>query len=180
MLVNTLSNEEKNLAVRPAEHSAGIPTMVERIAYYQAPQPEADSGQGGIPFAHYRWMLNRHKWRLLLFVGIAVSATIVVSKRLVPFYESTVTLDVDRNAAQAVIGQDASGSRAAFNDSELFLQTQIQLIQSDAVVRPVAQKLTSECAAPGGRDGSGCAAKRPYALSECLTVIRPSAPNLSA
>ncbi len=99
--------------------------MVERIAYYQAPQPETESAHGGIPFAHYRWMLNRHKWRLLLFVGIAVPATVMVSKRLTPFYQSTVRLDVDRNAAQAVIGQDAAASRAAFNDSELFLQTQM-------------------------------------------------------
>jgi succinoglycan biosynthesis transport protein ExoP len=144
--------------------------MVERIAYYQAPQAaESESTASGIPFAHYRWMLNRHKWRLLLFVGIAVSATIMVSKRLTPFYSSTVTLDVDRAAPQGVIGQDAAASRAAFNDSELFLQTQIQLITSDEVVRPVVQKLNLT---PSANGTNAAASEAPVSLG-MLSVTRP-------
>ena len=161
-----MPKQDKNLTVRPSEPAsvpAGVPTMVERIAYYQAPQAEAESGQAGIPFAHYRWMLNRHKWRLLLFVGIAVSATVVVSKRLTPFYESMVTLDVDRSAAQAVVGQEASANRASINDSELFLTTQMQIIQSDAVLRPVALKLNL---------GNAARSEAPVSLG-LLSVSRP-------
>ena len=137
-----MSNEEKNLMVRQPEQT-GVPALIERIAYYQAPQAnESESNDAGIPFAHYRWMINRHKWRLLLFILITVGATIMVSSRLTKYYESTVTIDVDRAAPQGVIGQDAAvGRTAAFNDSELFLQTQIQLIKSDSVLRPVVQKL---------------------------------------
>jgi len=164
-----MPNQDKNLVVRPSE-PAGVPAMVERIAYYQAPPAEAESANAGIPFAHYRWMLNRHKWRLLLFVGIAVSATVVVSKRLTPFYESTVTLDVDRSAAQGVVGQEASANRAAFNDSELFLQTQIQIIQSDAVLRPVALKLHLLNATANGKDPARSEA--PVSLG-LLSVTRP-------
>jgi capsular exopolysaccharide synthesis family protein len=164
-----MPKEEKNLALRPADSAPGIPTMVERIAYYQAPPaPEAESGQGGIPFAHYRWMLNRHKWRLLLFVGIAVAATVLVSKRLTPFYESTVTLDVDRLAPQGVVGQEAIASRSAYNDSELFLATQMKLIQSDAVIRPVVNKYLVP---PGGMNPGRSEA--PVSLG-LLTVTRPA------
>src|SRR5271170_6527538 len=116
-----MPNEQKNLTVRPSE-PAGQPALIERIAYYQAaPQSEPESSDTAIPFAHYRWMINRHKWRLLLFVAIAVGATTMVSSRLTKYYESTVTIDVDRAAPQGVIGQDAAvGRTAAFNDSELF------------------------------------------------------------
>jgi capsular exopolysaccharide synthesis family protein len=163
-----MRREEKNLALRHAEVSAGVPALVERVAYYQAPPPEAESSHAGIPFAHYRWMINRHKWRLLLFVGVAVAATVLVSKRLTPYYESTVTLDVDRLAPQGIVGQDAVSSRAAFNDSELFIQTQIQLIQSDAVLRPVVQRYL-----PAPANGVNPArSEAPVGLG-MLSVIRP-------
>ena len=73
-----MSNEQKHLTVRPPEPS-GPPALIERIAYYQAaPQSEPESADTAIPFAHYRWMISRHKWRLLLFVAIAVGATTMV------------------------------------------------------------------------------------------------------
>ncbi|HZL55821.1 MAG TPA: hypothetical protein VFC21_02000, partial [Bryobacteraceae bacterium] len=122
-----MSNEQNNLAVRQSDNSTP-PATIERISYYQS-APEQESTIPSIPFAHYRWMINRHKWRLLLFVGLAVGATVMVSSRLTKYYESTVTIDVDRMAPQGVIGQDAvAGRSAAYNDSELFLQTQISLI----------------------------------------------------
>ncbi len=133
-------NDQKTLALRSPEGAP--PAAVERIAFYQsAPVQEQESAADSIPFAHYWWMISRHKWRLLLFVGIAVAATIVVSSRLTPFYESTATIDVDRMAPQSVVGQDSAGTRMAGNDSEIFLTTQVQLIKSDSVLRPVAQKL---------------------------------------
>jgi capsular exopolysaccharide synthesis family protein len=116
-------------------------------------------------------MLSRHKWRLILFIGISVATTIFVSRRLVPQYESTVTLDVDRMAPQGVVGQDASSSRAAFNDSELFLQTQIQLIKSDEVIRPVVQKLMPSLLAPNGQ--SAARSEAPVMLGG-LNVSRPT------
>jgi succinoglycan biosynthesis transport protein ExoP len=107
--------------------------------------------------------------RLLLFVRIAVSSTIMVSKRLTPFYASTVTPDVDRAAPEAVIGPDASANRAANNVSELFLQTQIQLIQSDAVVRPVVQKFRLF---PKASEAIRASSEAPVALT-MLSVTRP-------
>ena len=133
-----MSNEQKTLVLRQPEPL----TPAERVAFYQNPAPgDPESSPDGIPFAHYMWMIGRHKWRLLLFVGIAVAATIVVSSRLTPFYESTATLDVDRMAPQSVVGQDSMGIRGTVADSDSFLSTQIQLIKSDSVLRPVAQKL---------------------------------------
>src|SRR6185437_2915895 len=65
----------------------------------------------------------------------------IVSSRLTPYYESTATLDVDRMVPTAVIGQESSTRATSNNDSDLFLSTQVKLIQSDSVLRPVALKL---------------------------------------
>jgi uncharacterized protein involved in exopolysaccharide biosynthesis len=83
-------------------------------------------------------VLRRHRWKILSFVGICVIATVIVSKRLTPIYESTATVDVDRQVPTAVIGREATQS--TLNDADQFLATQVKLIQSDSVLRPVADQ----------------------------------------
>jgi capsular exopolysaccharide synthesis family protein len=60
--------------------------------------------------------------------------------RLQPIYESTATVDVDRQAPSEVVGQDSTRSAGAPSDADQFLATQVKLIQSDAVLRPVAEQ----------------------------------------
>ena len=59
------------------------------------------------PAAHYLWILRRHKWRIMAFVCVCVAAVVIVSSRLTPIYESTATIDIDRNVPTGIIGQDA-------------------------------------------------------------------------
>ena len=90
------------------------------------------------PLSHYLWILRRHRWRMLAFVAVVLSATWFLSKRLTPIYESTVTIDIDRQTPQGVIG--AESTRSMLNDADQFIATQIRLVQSDSVLRPVAAK----------------------------------------
>ncbi|MGD0361489.1 MAG: polysaccharide biosynthesis tyrosine autokinase [Bryobacteraceae bacterium] len=101
---------------------------------YDVEPPE----QSAVPLAHYVWILRRHRWKILTFVLACAIATLIVSARLTPIYESTVTVDIDRQVPSAIIGQDAA--RSPLNDADQFLATQVKLIQSDSVLRPVAQK----------------------------------------
>ena len=117
----------------------GVPTALPSV--YQAfpqnnwePEPEAQS----IPLSHYLWVLRRHRWKILSCILLCSAATLIVSKRLTPVYESTVTVDVDRRVPMGIIGQEAAQS--ALNDNDQFLATQVKLIQSDAVLRPVADE----------------------------------------
>ncbi len=48
-------------------------------------------------------------------------------------------MNVDRQAPSEVVGEDST-SFVAPNDADQFLATQIKLIQSDAVLRPVAEQ----------------------------------------
>jgi succinoglycan biosynthesis transport protein ExoP len=91
-----------------------------------------------LPLAHYLWILRRHGWKIGVFIVATVLATLAVSLRLTPIYESTTTIDIDRQMPTGVLGQEALQN--ATNDADQFLATQVKLIQSDSVVRPVVDK----------------------------------------
>ncbi len=107
------------------------------------PQQEFEPEAPAVPLSHYLWILRRHLWKIVAFVAACVLATAIVSARLQPIYESTVTIDIDRQEPAEVVGQDSMGTAA--NDNEAFLATQIKLIQSDSVVRPVAEQSCRSC-----------------------------------
>jgi len=100
--------------------------------------PESDPEAVSVPLSHYIWVLRTHRWKIVSFVLACTIATWIVSRRITPVYESTATIDVDRQTPQGVIGQEAA--RNSPNDADQFLATQIRLIQSDSVLRPVADK----------------------------------------
>ena len=104
-----------------------------------AMMPETESAAVAVPLSHYLWIFRRNWWKILLFVACAVAATAVISMRLTPVFESTVTIDIDRQMPSGIIGQEST--RSLTNDSDQFLATQAKLIQSDSVLRPVAQQL---------------------------------------
>src|SRR5579885_429960 len=91
-----------------------------------------------VPLAHYLWILRRHGWKIAAFVIGAVLATLIVSLRLTPIYESTATIDIDRRMPTGVLGEEAT--EIANNDADQFLATQVKLIESDSVLRPVVDK----------------------------------------
>ncbi|MEZ5351297.1 MAG: polysaccharide biosynthesis tyrosine autokinase [Bryobacteraceae bacterium] len=115
-------------------------------APYSSSPPPAPLGPGwdieveapSIPLSHYLWVLRRHRWRIAALVMAATLLTLIVSYRLTPIYESTATIDVDRKMPTLILGQEAM--QATNNDADQFLATQIRLIQSDSVLRPVAEK----------------------------------------
>jgi polysaccharide biosynthesis transport protein len=134
-----MPNENKSLAIHSMQDAS--PTRVERFTYFQPQAEEPEGSESQTPLSHYLWILRRRKWPLLIFVVFAVAATIVVSSRLTPYYESTATVDVDRMIPTGVIGQESTSRASSMNDSDFFLTTQVKLIQSDSVLRPVAQQL---------------------------------------
>ena len=109
--------------------------------YGQVPQGqvEVEPVEKALPLSHYVWLLRRNLWKMTAFIALCITITYIVSARLTPIYESTAVVDVDRQAPSAIVGQD-SNRNVGSNDADQFLATQVRLIQSDAVLRPVAQK----------------------------------------
>jgi capsular exopolysaccharide synthesis family protein len=158
-----------------------MPTKLPQVAYYApiAPQPEFEPEPPAVPLTHYLWILNRHRWKIIAFIAVCVLITAIVSARLQPIYESTATIDVDLRAPTGVVGQDSTN--AYTNDRETFLSTQIALIQSDAVLRPVAEQF--HLLDPAGNSSRLSAqqlqelAAAPVSLVP-LEVARPTGTNL--
>jgi capsular exopolysaccharide synthesis family protein len=75
---------------------------------------------------------------MLLFVAASVAATVIVSSRMTPVFEAAATVDIDREVPTGIVGQEAR--RMGLNDSDQFMATQISLIESDTVLRPVADQ----------------------------------------
>jgi capsular exopolysaccharide synthesis family protein len=148
-------NHERSLTVLPeTSRTAAYAPIAYAPAAFALP-PETDTEPGAVPLSHYLWVFKRHRWKILAFVAACVTATLVISARITPIYEATATVDVDRQIPPGVVGQDAN--RMALNDADQFLATQIRLIQSDSVLRPVAEQYrllehegqTGEPARPG-------------------------------
>src|SRR6266446_6933811 len=161
---------DRNLPAPVAQYRAAEPFRP------ALPIPDQEAGQA-LPISHYLWILKRRRWMILPFVVASVVATLIVSARLQPIYEARTTIDIDRQTPTGVIGQEAN--RSATNDAEQFLATQVRLIQSDSVLRPVAQKykllgLENGLAAdtPSGRARAIRADAAPVSLSQ-LKVDSP-------
>lgn len=128
--------------LRPPEMIApGASTELSRIAFYTPIQQQEglELPAPAVPLTHYLWILRRNIWKITAFVAACVLVAGVVSARLKPIYESTATVDIDRQAPSEVVGQDSTRVSAP-NDADQFLATQVKLIQSDAVLRPVAEQ----------------------------------------
>ncbi len=126
----------------PEYSSNNLPMVPEPIRLIEMPTTrgwDTEPERISVPLSHYIWILKRHRWKIFAFIVVSSLATLAISSRLTPVYESTATVDIDRQMPTGVIGQDAN--RNALNDADQFLATQIKLIQSDSVLRPVAREL---------------------------------------
>ena len=103
------------------------------------PYPEFQGTQPSVSPSHYLLVIFRQKWKILGFVATCMLVTYLVSSRLTPIYEASAKIDVDRRAPAGVIGQEANQG-SPYEDADAFLATQVELIQSDAVLRPVADR----------------------------------------
>jgi len=104
------------------------------------PRPpwESEPEPPAVPLAHYLWILRRHRWKIGGAIAGCVVATAIISARLTPIYEATATVDIDRRVPTSILGEEAVQS--ALNDADQFMATQVKLIQSDSVLRPVARR----------------------------------------
>jgi polysaccharide biosynthesis transport protein len=112
---------------------------IRRPQYVPSLYPDVEAEERSVPPSHYLWIISRHKWRILGFIVACMIATLIVSLRIRPMYQGTAEVDIDRHAPSGIFGQEAS-QLSQLNDSDQFLATQIELIQSDAVLRPVAAR----------------------------------------
>jgi capsular exopolysaccharide synthesis family protein len=121
--------------------------------------------------SEYVALLRRYRWRIVGFCCTAIVATAIITARMTPIFESTATVDVDRQSPPGVVGQEAA--RNVTNDADQFLATQIRLVQSDSVLRPVDNRFhLRQLERSTGAAVAGPEAEAPVALKR-LRVTRP-------
>lgn len=104
-----------------------------------APDPAQNGGaESTVPLSHYFWLFRRNSWRIGFFVAAVTLGMLAFSTQMIPIFEATVTIDVDRQTPTGVIGQDST--RSVTNDADQFLATQVKMLQSDSVLRPVVDR----------------------------------------
>jgi polysaccharide biosynthesis transport protein len=118
---------------------ANLPPIVERPSAMLPMEYEGAGAQSDpIPFSQYFASLRRHWPKIVAVCTACVLTAFIISKRISPVYESTASLEIDRQNPAGLIGHDAAPS--FINDSDQYLDTQIKIIQQDSVLRPVAER----------------------------------------
>jgi succinoglycan biosynthesis transport protein ExoP len=160
----------------PTENTAQTSLAILSELYSAANQArDSKVESGGLPLSRYLFIIRRNRWRILAFVMACLLSTFVFSRRLTPMYESATAIDIDRQSPSAVIGQDST-ARSSINDADQFLATQMKLVLSDAVLRPVTEKyklLHLEQQSGVASERSRSAASNAPILLKQLKVTRP-------
>jgi capsular exopolysaccharide synthesis family protein len=112
--------------------------------------------------------VRRQVWKILLFVIASVIVTFLVSSRLEPIYQSTATINIDRQAPSGVVGTDSERANSSSQDADQYIATQMRLIQSDSVLRPVANQFSL---LDRERQLSGLSPEKAQALRRAPTVL---------
>ncbi len=157
------------------EHGLQLGSHIHPLANTQNVILDVEQGDVPLPLSHYLWVIRRNALAITGFVLAVVTATIIVSARITPIFESTVTVYVDRQEAKNIVGRESDNGAPSGLDAEQFLATQIKMIQSDSVVRPVTQRydlLNKEKQLSDNQDESLRAADAPIILKR-LKVARP-------
>lgn len=127
----------KALSSRPSELAEAIrqPSRSARFSPAPGDFELARPRFSPLRFLSVAW---RQKWKILLFIFTSMLMTYLVSSRLSPLYEASAQLDLERQTPANAIGQGPT--TVSPNDSDAFMATQMELLRSDAVLRPVADR----------------------------------------
>jgi succinoglycan biosynthesis transport protein ExoP len=91
-----------------------------------------------LSLSHYLSTLRRHWWKIMLAVALCTIAALLASYVITPIYQATARVTIDEIIPSVVISGDAA--HGAAGDIDQTINTEMQLIRSDAVLRPVAEQ----------------------------------------
>ncbi len=137
------------------------------LTYTSAPAHHAESEEL-LPMHHYLWLLRRAWLKIAIAVFACTALTILGCYLITPIYEGTTLITVDNKVPSSVLSTEAAAESTS--DVEQFLNTEMDLIQSDEVLRPVAQKFHL---LPVSKNGASALPNGPVSLKN-LVVTHPA------
>jgi polysaccharide biosynthesis transport protein len=94
---------------------------------------------GSASLSQFIKIIRRQRWKLLAFVAVAILAAVGVQLIVPKVYEATALVKVERHTAGGVVGLEAS-QVSSVDDMDQVIATEIELAQSDPVLRPVVER----------------------------------------
>jgi polysaccharide biosynthesis transport protein len=130
--------------------------------------PSQDStAEDLVSISYYAWLLLRNKWKISLAVTISTVLMAIYSFSVKPIYEATTRISIDPRISSVAVGKEADPLGGS--DVDQIINTEMQLIQSDAVLRPVAEQFKLLA----NDSSSDTAHDRPASPAPALRVERP-------
>ncbi len=94
--------------------------------------------QAGVSLRYFGTRIRRYTRTIVGLMALSMVAAFLVTKAIQPLYESTVTLKIERRSNNGYIGVQSLLPPAG--DSDQLMNTQLDLIQSDSVLRPATEQ----------------------------------------
>jgi len=135
----------KELVLEPNIANKVAPYLSPRAVPVQIPVPVAPAPtdmspiDGSASLSQFIKIVRRQRWKLMAFVAVATLAVVGVQLIVPKVYEATALVKVERHTAGGVVGQEAS-QVSSVDDMDQVIATEIELAQSDPVLRPVVER----------------------------------------
>ncbi len=101
--------------------------------------PELSPVVDSTSLVRFAKMIKRQQWKLLTFVGLAMAAAVAFQFVVPKVYEATALVKVDRNTVGEGMGEGSS-QVASVTDLDKIITTQIEMAQSEPVLRSVVER----------------------------------------
>ncbi len=124
-----------------------------------------------VGFGFYFWLLRKAWWKIALAVTLVTGAALVLSYKLQPVYESTARIAIDLKTPSNVIGEAAASTSGS--EADQYFNTELQTIQSDTVLRPVANTFHIPQGSPSAKLPPGMRMEDAPVSLKNLTVTHP-------
>ncbi len=89
--------------------------------------------------SYYFWLIRKAWWKIVIAVLLVTGASVLLAYKLKPEYEATARIAIDLKTPSTVIGQNPGNTSSV--EADQYFNTELQVIQSDTVLRPVVKTL---------------------------------------
>ncbi len=129
-----------NIPVPYESQSVEFPAIPITSGYYPVQQP-------GVSIWEYLRTLYKHRWLILASLVIVTTLATIATVRMTPIYEATGRIEINRPAQDILPFKDASAFAGGGGDDDAVeLETQVKILQSDALSADVARRLSGPSA----------------------------------
>ena len=109
--------------------------------------------QEGISIWEYLRTLYKHRWLILASLVIMGTLATIATLKMTPIYEASGRIEVNK-PAQNILPFKESGTYGGGDDDSVEIETQVKILQSDALAADVARRLSPTAAAYLGVKGT--------------------------